>query len=144
MYKHKNINKDTIMCMTPNMCIQLFEEQQAEILRLTKLVEKQGKKCNRYQRMLAAAHFGGEDKIPSQKKTHDTSMGRYTFAGSGDGWGYDAYFENGQLTIEHWAPREGGVVYRGEWKGEATPYLSDIKSENVRMYNDIIKFFANK
>ena len=141
MYKHKHIDKDTIMGMTPNMCIRLFQEQQEEIARLTRLVEKQGKKCNKYQRMLTAAHFGGEDKIPRKVKVRGS--GRKTFAGAGE-WGYYSWYENGEIVIEYHAPREGGELYRGEYKGEQTPYLNEIKKENVRMYNDIIKFFGNK
>lgn len=141
MYKKKHIDKDNIMGMTPNMCIRLFQEQQEEIARLTRLVEKQGKKCNRYQKLLAAAHFGGEDKIPHKVKVHGIS--KKTFAGAEE-WGYYSYFENGELVIEYHAPREGGELYRGKYMGEQTPYLSDIKMENVRMYNDIVKFFTNK
>jgi hypothetical protein len=143
MYKKRIITKDTIMGMTPNMCIQLFQDQQREIERLSRLVEKQGKKCHKYQRMLAAAHFGGEDKIPSKKKSPDEPKSRHTFEGSGERYGYDAYFEDNKLVIEYWAPREGGVLYQGEWRGEDTPYLNDIKQENPRMYNSIMKFFAD-
>lgn len=144
MHKHKHIDKDTIMGMTPNMCIRLFEEQQREIARLTRLVEKQGKKCNKYQKMLAAAHFGGEDKIPHKTKVQKSGKGRHVFAGSGMTSGYDAYFEDGKITIEYWAPREGGILYQGEWRGEATPYLNEIKQDNPRLHHSIMEFFANK
>jgi hypothetical protein len=141
MGRFAQIDKDTIMCMTPNMCIRLFEEQQREIKRLTQLVEKQGKKCHRYQKMLAAAHFGGEDKIPRKTVTH--RAGPRVFAGSR--WpGYYSYFENGKVVIEYHTVREGRILYRGEYKGEQTPYLSEIKKENVRMYNSIMKFFESE
>lgn len=143
MNKKKHIDKDTIMGMTPSMCIRLFQEQQEEIARLKRLVDKQGKKCHRYQKLLAAARFGGEDKIPRKKKNNDGPKSRYTFAGSGMTPGYDAYFEDGKITIEHWTPREGGILYQGEWNGEETPYLNEIKLDNPKMYNSIMKFFAN-
>lgn len=133
MGRFTRIDKDTIMSMTPNMCIRLFEEQQREIERLTRLVEKQGKKCNKYQRMLTAAHFGGEDKIPHKKKPS------HCFAGS-KGDGYHAWYENGEIVI-HYKFYE---PYRGEYKGEDTPYLAEIKQDNVKLYNSIVKFFADK
>ena len=142
MYNKRRIDKNTIMGMTPNMCIRLFEEQQAEILRLTRLVEKQGKKCNKYQKMLAAAHFGGEDKIPRKNNKQKLGRGRYTFAGADD-YGYYSWCENGEILIGYHAPREGGTLYQGEWRGEETPYLNDIKRENPKMYNSIIKFFED-
>ena len=143
MYKHRRIDKGTIMHITPSMCIKLFEEQQEEIARLTRLVEKQGKKCHRYQKMLAAAHFGGEDKIPTKKRKYKVSEGRHMFAGA-DEYGYYSWYENGEILIGYHAPREGGTLYHGKWNGENTPYLNDIKKENIRMYNDIVKFFADK
>jgi hypothetical protein len=133
MYNKRVITKDTIVGMTPNMCIQLFQEQQREIERLTRLVEKQGKKCNKYQRMLAAAHFGGEDKIPRKEKPSPC------FAGS-KGNAYHAWYENGEIVI-HYGLYE---PYRGEYKGDDTPYMNDIKKEQIRLYNSIVKFFADK
>lgn len=141
MRKTTKITKDTIMGMTPNMCVKLFEEQQAEILRLTRLVEKQGKKCNKYQKMLAAAHFGGEDKIPSKKKQAGNS--RHTFAGF-RGSGYYSFFDNGELVIGEIHHRGSHELYRGKYRGSHTPYLREIKQANLRMYNSIIKFFADE
>lgn len=143
MYKHKTINKDTIMAMSPNMCIKLFEEQQKEIERLSRLVEKQGKKINKYQKLLKEVHCGKQEDTPNicvPKKKEP----RHMFAGSGRTYGYDVYFEDGEIIIEHWGPREGGQLYKGEYKGDATPYLLDIKSENIQLYNSIVKFFANR
>lgn len=141
MYKKKNITKDTIMTMSPNMCIKLFQEQQEEIERLTRLVEKQGKKCNRYKKLLAAAHFGGEENIP--RKDKKSGNGRKTFAGFRFD-GYYAYYENGEIVIGEIKHRGGGELYRGKYLHEKTPYLSEIKKENIRMYNSIVKFFAEK
>lgn len=68
------------------------------------------------------------------------------FAGSinGNEIGFYAYMENNKLVIgeERW--REGGVLYRGEYKGESTPYLRDIKEENVKLYNSIVKYFKER
>lgn len=64
------------------------------------------------------------------------------------GYGYYAFVDsNGQFVIGEERGREGGELYRGEYKGEKTPWLNDIKKENVRLYNSIVKHFkenANK
>lgn len=58
------------------------------------------------------------------------------------GYGYYAFVDNnGRLVIGEERGREGGELYRGEYKGENTPWLSDIKKENVRLYNSIVKYF---
>jgi hypothetical protein len=58
------------------------------------------------------------------------------------GYGYYAFVDsNGQFVIGEERGREGGELYRGEYKGENTPWLSDIKKENIRLYNDIVKYF---
>lgn len=58
------------------------------------------------------------------------------------GYGYYAFVDNdGRLVIGEERGREGGELYRGEYKGEKTPWLSDIKKENVRLYNSIVKYF---
>ena len=58
------------------------------------------------------------------------------------GYGYYAYVDsNGQFVIGEERGREGGELYRGEYKGEKTPWLNDIKKENVRLYNSIVKYF---
>ena len=141
MYKKKSIDREAIMNMSPNACHAILQAQQEEIVRLTNLVERQGKKCHKYQKMLAAARFGDENKISSKKSGPGTS--RHTFAGSKE-HGYYSWFENGELVIEHHSPREGGEIYRGEYKGEQTPYLDEIRRNNVKMYNSIIKFFADR
>ena len=67
------------------------------------------------------------------------------FAGSWNGsfgYGYYAFIDsNGQFVIGYEAGREGGELYRGEYKGEKTPRLNDIKKENVRLYNSIVRYF---
>lgn len=64
------------------------------------------------------------------------------------GYGYYAFVDsNGQFVIGEERGREGGELYRGEYKGEKTPWLNDIKKENVKLYNSIVKHFkenANK
>ena len=58
------------------------------------------------------------------------------------GYGYYAFVDNnGLLVIGEERGREGGELYRGEYKGEKTPWLNDIKEENVRLYNSIVRYF---
>ena len=69
----------------------------------------------------------------------------YTFKGSRDsyGYGYFAYIEDGQLVIgEDW-PREGGVTYRGTYR-DATEVLEELEKESPRLYNSIVKYYADK
>ena len=65
------------------------------------------------------------------------------FAGSinGNEIGFYACIENNELVIGEDRWREGGVLYRGEYRGENTPYLNEIKNENVKLYNSIVKYF---
>lgn len=64
------------------------------------------------------------------------------FAGSNFKFGYYAFVDsNGQFVIGEERGREGGELYRGEYKGSNTPWLNDVKKENVRLYNDIVKYF---
>ncbi len=58
------------------------------------------------------------------------------------GYGYYAYVDdNSKLVIGEERGREGGELYRGEYKGENTPWLNEVKKENVRLYNSIVKYF---
>lgn len=57
-------------------------------------------------------------------------------------YGWYAYVEDHELVIGENHPREGGELYRGEYLGDSTPYLCDIKEENVKLYNSITKYFA--
>ena len=57
------------------------------------------------------------------------------------GYGYYAYIKDGLLTIGEERGREGGNLYTGEYNGEDTPYLKDIKKENIELYNSITEYF---
>lgn len=57
------------------------------------------------------------------------------------GYGWSAYLEDGILTINYEAPREGGTLYKGKYKGVETPYLNEIKKEDTILYNSIVKHF---
>jgi len=51
------------------------------------------------------------------------------------GYGYYAFVDNnGLLVIGEERGREGGELYRGEYKGEKTPWLNDIKEEYDIIY----------
>lgn len=132
--------KDDIMNMSPNDCIELFEKQYAEINRLNKLIEKLGKKCNKYQKKLTVLHFDGEENIPRKNKKHSKITHRQ-FAGF-KGIGYYALIKNDEFIIGEERVREGGILYRGEYKGADTPYINDIKNENLKLYNSIINYFG--
>lgn len=56
-------------------------------------------------------------------------------------WGWYAYAENDVLVIGESFPHEGGDLYCGDYKGENTPYLMEIKKDCPRIYNKIIKYF---
>jgi hypothetical protein len=45
------------------------------------------------------------------------------------------------LTIGEERGREGGILYRGEYKGENTPYMNNIKEESPALYNSIVQYF---
>jgi hypothetical protein len=64
------------------------------------------------------------------------------FAGSNFKYGYYAFVDsNGQFVIGEERGREGGELYRGEYKGEKTPWMHDIKKENIKLYNSIVRYF---
>jgi hypothetical protein len=64
------------------------------------------------------------------------------FAGSNFKYGYYAFVDsNGQFVIGEERGREGGELYRGEYKAEKTPYMHDIKKENAKLYNSIVRYF---
>ena len=58
------------------------------------------------------------------------------------GYGYYAYIDNNDdFVIGEERGREGGELYRGEYKGEDTPWLKNIKFEEVTLYNNIVRYF---
>ncbi len=67
----------------------------------------------------------------------------HTFKGGRDsyGYGYFAYIEDGKLVIGESWPREGGVIYRGNYLG-AVRVLELLKVEAVALYNSIEKYFT--
>ena len=72
---------------------------------------------------------------------------KHTFKSSRDnnGYGYYGYIEKetNQLVIgENW-PHEGGELYRGTF-ADAYRILSTLKDEAPRLYNSIIKYYAEK
>lgn len=59
------------------------------------------------------------------------------FAGSNFKYGYYAFVDsNDQFVIGEERGREGG-----EYKGENTPWLNDIKNENIKLYSRIVEYF---
>ena len=54
--------------------------------------------------------------------------------------GYYAYFKDGLLTIGYDSGREGGILYRGEYKGENTPFFGNLKAKNRILYNSIVEW----
>ena len=67
-----------------------------------------------------------------------------SFRGSNFNYGFYAWMENDKLVIGDEKGREGGILYRGEYKGDDTPYLKDIKKENTTLYNSIVRYFNEK
>ena len=132
--------KEDIMNMSINDYIKLLEEKDAEIEELKRKIESLGEKCNKYKKKLTTMHFGGEENIPKKNKQHSKTT-RRQFAGF-KGYGYYSFVENDDFVIgeERW--REGGELYRGEYMGINTPYMNDIKNENLKMYNSIIKYYG--
>lgn len=65
------------------------------------------------------------------------------FAGSNFKYGYYAFVDsNDQFVIGEERMREGGELYRGEYRGEhVTPWLPQIKEENTKLYNNIVRYF---
>ena len=64
------------------------------------------------------------------------------FAGSNFNFGYYAFVDrNDQFVIGEERGREGGELYRGEYNGEKTPWMHDIKKENTKLYNSIVRYF---
>ena len=58
------------------------------------------------------------------------------------GYGYYAYIDNNDdFVIGEERGREGGELYRGEYNGEDTPWLKNIKFEEVTLYNNIVRYF---
>lgn len=60
-------------------------------------------------------------------------------------YGFWAFLDNeGMLVIGEERGREGGLLYRGPWKGEKTPYLSEIKKEQPKLYSKITYFYKQE
>ena len=60
-------------------------------------------------------------------------------------YGYWAFFDNeGMLVIGEERGYYGGQLYRGPWKGEDTPYLSDIKKEQPKLFFKITNFYEKE
>ena len=70
-------------------------------------------------------------------------MSKYIFSGSSFDYGYYAYLntETGDFVLGEERGREGGSLYQGEYKGDETPYINTIKTENPKLYNSIKKYF---
>ena len=135
------MTKEDIMNMSINGVIRLLEQKDAEIDKLKRKVESLGKKCNKYEQKLTIMHFGGEENIPKKDKNHSNNTNR-TFAGSNFNFGWYAYVENGDFVIGEERGREGGILYRGEYKGDDTPWMNEIKRENIKLYNSIVKYYG--
>lgn len=56
-------------------------------------------------------------------------------------WGWYAYAENDVLVIGESFPHEGGDLYSGDYRGDNTPYLMEIKKDCLEIYNKIVKYF---
>ena len=60
-------------------------------------------------------------------------------------YGYWAFLDNdGMLVIGEERGCYGGQLYRGTWKGEDTPYLSDIKKEQPKLFSKIMNFYEKE
>ena len=60
-------------------------------------------------------------------------------------YGYWAFLDNeGMLVIGEERGYYGGQLYRGSWKGEDTPYLSDIKKEQPKLFSKITNFYEKE
>ena len=67
------------------------------------------------------------------------------FDGSNFNCGYYAWIEeNGNLTIGEERGREGGILYRGNYQKEKTPFLKNIMHENITLYKSIVKHFEGE
>ena len=60
-------------------------------------------------------------------------------------YGYWAFLDNeGMLVIGEERGCYGGQLYRGPWKGENTPYLSNIKKEQPKLFSKITNFYEKE
>ena len=57
-------------------------------------------------------------------------------------YGWYVYLEDGELVIGT-QNRCGKELYRGEYKGDDTPYLNEIKEHYAKAYHKIIRYFEN-
>lgn len=60
------------------------------------------------------------------------------------GYGWYAFVDNNILYIGHEAPREGGLLYEGEYQKEKTPFLKTIMYEDIYLYESIVKYFEGE
>lgn len=82
-------------------------------------------------------------KFGSNKKAILYMIRYFKGSVSCDDIGYYAYIENDELVIGESRWREGGELYRGEYKGKKnTPWLTAIKSENLELYDNIVNYFG--
>ena len=61
---------------------------------------------------------------------------------SRDKQGWFSYIgKNGDFVIEYNSPYEGWESYHGKFLGINTPCLLEIKEEDIKQYNEIVKYF---
>lgn len=69
----------------------------------------------------------------------------YCFEDSRDsrGNGYSARIEDGQLVLEYWDPRSGGVYFKGSYEeAVAKKCIAELKQEDLILYNDIERYYT--
>jgi len=64
------------------------------------------------------------------------------FSGS-NAYGFYAYIEGEEFIIGMQRSKNSEVLYRGEYKGDNTPYLDKIKENNIKLYNNIVRYFKD-
>lgn len=60
------------------------------------------------------------------------------------GYGWYAYVENNIIHIGYEAPREGGILYSGEYLKDKTPFLKTIMYEDIILYRSVVKHFEGE
>lgn len=70
---------------------------------------------------------------------------KYDFTPNPPYYGFWAFLDNeGMLVIGEERGRDGGRFYRGPWKGKKTPYLSEIKKEQPKLYSKIVDYYGKE
>lgn len=64
--------------------------------------------------------------------------------GGGEHKGWWSYVENDVFRIGNSNSSKDKALYQGEYKGEETPYLLDLKADDPKQYYRIAKCFCNK